>query len=626
MPFSNDKVIRKKTHRRRLLQSLGAGGLMMLAGCEGTGGDSGENSPSTPTESFPESTGKTLETSTFTDTQTANFNPYDPIRHGTHAPWIFFGMGPLGTGTFHTETEEFIPHLLTQEPSLDGKSATFNLDNSFEWHNGKPVTAYDLRAKYTLDKLNKDDKWDYIESVEVIDETTFEIQLKNEMNQSVWTNKILNTPLNVFDGGYWEGFLDDYEEDLPSYRKAQIRGEMRNLVLRDGEEDSVQAIGWGPFEMVEINPQHALLERYDGHPFSDGLNFEKIRFKTFYTKQGKFRALLDEELGAAHAVPTETIEQQISGEYSRYEYPRNIGVGWAFQYERPEINNIFQDRRVRRAFAYVLNKEDIINVSGLSNELSEAVRFDSGYFGDEATHKEYMGENILEKLSPSNYGPDNEKAARLLRDAGWSKEDGMWRDHTGEEVSITIKVPTTWIEWVNMAQSSASQLSDFGIDAEFKAEELVVYYGITMPQGKYDMAGWFTGGATDDPYAGYEWLQDGLPAVVQEHNMPDEYELPMPVGDPDGATQTLNPNEILDEIALTPAGPGETEPTQDLYAKLAWWYNQSVPVYMLNRNSGYAYVNSGDWAAPAQDSELANTFYPIWTFMTYGEFKARDGS
>lgn len=133
--------------------------------------------------------------------------------------------------------------------------------------------------------------------------------------------------------------------------------------------------------------------------------------------------------------------------------------------ERPRIATVLlrpasaqlSDDRVRSAVAALLDRETLIEIGtagGSSAELhaDAQVRAPS----DPDYQATIPADGVVAKQLP-------EKAAALLRDAGYSQADGMWRKN-GKPLTLVIATPGDREPYTRIAEAMAGQLASAGID------------------------------------------------------------------------------------------------------------------------------------------------------------------
>ena len=617
---------REFTRRSWLKTAAGAGGITMLAGCGGdesgkTGNGNGQGKPWSTAEP-PAQTQDQFVTSEFNTIHNNNYNPYDRLYHPNQSTgYLFddlFDIAPQGNGEYLPGNEGTFMPGLAKDWWRNGNIVTIKLFKKFSWHNGDPVTAQDVVVRWTLDKLADDRKWTSGAFVDcwAKDDYTVKLQVSKGANDFVVLDFASNTLVNTHPKVYGQFLPKDGSrgkkayENLRNFERNRLKGELLTYTVRgkfDPQKPKGTVLGWGPWKMKRHGQREMVFEKYQDHPYAERINFPEVKFVEYTTNQARYQAMLSEQFSGIDLVVTQTVWDELPEYYARHTFKRRLGVGWAFNYKR------FPDHRVRQALAYAMNKKQIVANSGLAQQLTRPHKYDTGLFDmpdAKARHEQFYGSDFLNKVTRYDHNP--QKAAQLLRQVGWTKKNGKWFDKKGNRVQITIRTPPTWTEWVNMAQTAAQHLSNFGIDAEFETQELVVYYGQTMIQADYDIAAWWCGGARPYPWFAYNTIWNSLQTVADTHKHPETYKnVPFPVGNPNGQTRSINWQKKLNELAQTRTG---TQKHRQLARELGWTYNQMLPVYCMNENMGLAVINRNQWDAPGPNTKPGKVFFPL-TYM-----------
>lgn len=610
------------TRRSWLKTTAGVGGTALIAGCGGNPPDGdGNRSETWPTGTPPEQTDSQFVTQEFNTIHNNTYNPFDRLYHPNQSTgYLFddvFDIAPQGNGENVVGDQGTFKPGLAEDWQRDGNIVRVFCDDKFTWHNGDPVTAHNLIDRWTLDLLADGRKWTSGAFVDCYaeDEYTAVAEVSDGANDYAVMDFVSNTLVNTHPEVYGQ-FLPDEKrgagayDDFQSFERSTMRGNLYGYTVRgayDPDNPEGTVLGWGPWKMKRHGETEMIFEVYEDHPYADRINFPEVKFQEYVDNQARYQATLSDRFDGSDLVVTQTVWDQLSDDYARHVFKRRLGVGWAFNYNR------FSDRRVRQALAYAMNKPQIVANSGLADELTRPHEWDLALYDmpdTEARVNDLMGEGFIDQLV--QYDQDIEKATALLEEVGWSKDDGMWYDENDERVSINLKTPPTWTEWVNMARTAVQHLSDFGIDASFQTEELVVYYGQSMIQVDYDLAAWWCGGARPVPWFAYNTIWNSLQTIADNHGHPEEYQdVPFPIGDPEGDSQSVNWQELLNELAQTRF---KSERYKEIARTLAWTYNQMLPVYCMNENNGLAILDRGEWKAPGPDSQAGNVFFPL-TYM-----------
>lgn len=299
--------------------------------------------------------------------------------------------------------------------SEDLMTYTFNLRDGIKFHNGKNVTADDV--KYSIDKFAgiSDGSeplvsaFSVIEEVNIIDDKTVDV--------------VLNTP----------------DTDLPTYL-AMVSAA---IIPKDNENPDTVAIGTGPYKYVSRSPQeNVICEAFDDY-WGEKANIKNVTFKVEANADSIVMDLLG---GSIDFYARLTIDQvkQLNDEFSVYEGTMNLVQALYLN------NNVkpFDDVRVRQALSYATDVDEILDITaeGKGTKIGSSMFPAFGKYYDES----------LSELYPT----DIEKAKELLKEAGY--ENGF---------NMTITVPSNYQPHIDVAQVLAEQYKKIGVNAEIQLVE-----------------------------------------------------------------------------------------------------------------------------------------------------------
>lgn len=299
--------------------------------------------------------------------------------------------------------------------SPDKKEFTFKLNPDAKWSDGKPITAHDIKFTYDLimDPQNMTSVmrlyYSRLNPPEVIDDYTVKMTVKTVH----FKNFEMVAGFNVLPKHLMEGkdFNKDFNMSLPG--------------------------GSGPYDLTEVKEgRYYVLSRKKDY-WADRLphrhqtyNFGKIKYKVMDRnlafeafKKGEFD-FYDEimpkrwvtETNSEHFTNNWIVKQKI------YNYAPRGFLGLAFNMRKP----LFQDLRVRKAIALLLDRKTILNK--IYYDLYKPL---NSYF-------------------PSLYGPNEkqppfldyniDQARELLKQAGYDRMDntGYLIDRNGRRLEFTI--------------------------------------------------------------------------------------------------------------------------------------------------------------------------------------------
>ena len=313
----------------------------------------------------------------------------------------------------YDETGAIIPGLAESwDISDDGLTYTFHLRDDVTFHNGKHMTAEDVVYTYNaLSGLGGEkalsSKFQILTSVEAEDDTTVVMQLS---------------------------------EPNAAFLQFTIAA-----VLPEGYDDQATApVGTGPFVFEKYVPgQMVVLEKNED--YYDESRMPKIDEAQIYIMGDDSAVLTALQSGQLDAgIVYADSADYLTGDFTVNSSPQNMVQLFA-------VNNSatpFDDVRVRQAFEYAVNKDQIIDgvFAGYATEL----------YSNFSPVMSYFYNDELEDV----YTYDVEKAKELMAEAGY--EDGF---------DITITVPSNYQKHVDTAQVIAQQLKQINVNATIEPVE-----------------------------------------------------------------------------------------------------------------------------------------------------------
>ena len=310
--------------------------------------------------------------------------------------------------------------------SDDALSYTFKIRKGIKFHNGKDVTAEDV--KYSLDtaaglsggKALVADLAN-MKSVEINDASTVTLHLKQA----------------------------DYEF-LPYLTCA--------IIPKDYKEQDTHPIGTGPFEFESYTPQQSLvLKKNPDYWQKDLPKLDKVTFKL----ETDSNALLMDLQGGS--IDGASIANNVASQ-----------VGKGFQLIQSNSNSVqllglnnakkpFDNVKVRQAVSYAISPDEIISTVNDGKAVRAGTPVIPGlkkYFDSGLTHA---------------YDQNTEKAKQLLSEAGYANGFAM-----------TITVPSNYTVHVDTAQVIVSELKKAGITAQIKQVDFATWLSETYTQRNYE--------------------------------------------------------------------------------------------------------------------------------------------
>ena len=320
---------------------------------------------------------------------TAN-QPPKSIAVNVAQPLVFFDDNLL-ISTDHALAEAW-------EASDDGLIYTYHLRKEAVWTDGTPVTAADVKFTYEAAMKPETAFWasaqfEVIKQIETPDDHTVKIHLTEPVAAfNTYLIYISILPKHVLEG-----------EDLHTHPYRRMMDPAN-----------------GPFKIIEHSADFMVLEANDKY-YGDPPGLQKVIFKDAVDRTTHPALLLAGEVDFA-TYDKETYEAALKGKgFKLFAYPPLNVNGFWWNIDNP----LFQDKRVREALAYAVDRETIIEIASGG----DAILAHTWWRPDFWAHNP-----DVRKIT---YDP--QKALDLLEEAGWTKNDkGVLVNAEGEPFTFTL--------------------------------------------------------------------------------------------------------------------------------------------------------------------------------------------
>lgn len=341
-----------------------------------------------------------------------------------------------------SENSEVAPDLAERWEIPDPKTYVFHLRDNAKFHDGRPVTSRDVKFTFTsiLDgsvrTVKRGHPYNLIDSIETPDAHTVIFRLKEVFTPFLWN----------FTGGV----IGIIPEGSPA-------------------DFNRRPIGSGPFEFVHYRQDDEVaLKRNDAY-FGSKAGVAMLRFKII--PEPIVRALeirkgtVDMALNVLPADMVEVFKR-------RHDLEVMESDGTNYQYIAFNIADpVFSDKRVRQAFAYGIDREQIIKYLWRDQVRPAASVLPPN--------------NWAYEPNVNTYPYDPERARQLLKEAG------------RENLSFTYRTTTEETSRL-MASILQQQLKQIGVSMEIRSNEPATFFADIIA-GNFQMysARWI--GANNDP-------------------------------------------------------------------------------------------------------------------------------
>jgi peptide/nickel transport system substrate-binding protein len=599
--------------RRNLLRAAAATGVGGIAGCSGlTGGDGGgpgqQNGTGNGTGNASDGGGGGGDggpgvfdvVSWLGSGQPKNlhFNPYAASNFwGT---LIFEDFGRFDLVKFlNTGKREVVSRGVdgwsVSEPK-EGGTVTVTVPPDRKWHDGDDVTANDLYATLALDNGLKAPIAKYVTNLRTAGETEVKFDLATDVNPQVFDLQMAQVGQNTKYSLY-EQFVTGLEDATTEEERKSVLEELRNY--RPGE-----AIGTGLYYLAENGGAPWKLEPFPEHPVEDEVEIDHVQLFNHTTNQKKWRYAVSGrvdmmESGTAKEVSQNILDGEEFGKMVRFYFTSALAISFNHRDET------FGDPRVRRAIAHVLDRKLAnIPVEGPWGRVRPLVKTPTGiYFGPE----KWLGDAMDGFQQYAVDEPDTERAAALLKEAGYHREDGTWMDDGGDPIRMPVQTVAGFSEFVKSVQSFVPTLKEFGIQAEMQSVDTTTMF-TRLAEGNFRVATGYWG----QGYHPLSMFEMPYAANWVNLNHPETVSVPMPVGETEGKERQVDVKGLLDELAAT----ADEDRTREIVATLSWVYNQNVPQIPIWYHYGQMFVDTENWdwegALDRADGKMANAHVELF--------------
>ncbi|MEF8800855.1 MAG: ABC transporter substrate-binding protein [Halolamina sp.] len=591
-------------NRRQFIRAAGVSGAAALAGCSGGDGGNGGNEGNgntdpdeTVTSVTPPGQEQVYDTRFVSATNNgvpANFhlNPdatqnYDDIA-GSYVFERFVSYN-FRTGEFDMAGAGL------EDWSVDSETFTLTIREDFNWENGDPVTARDLITQFRLQKKTEAAIWDFAESVEQgDDEKTVVFNLESETNPLLLKHAIGSQSDRIYaHHPTFEQFLDEDASELQQF----------------AYEDDV--VGNGPFSFESKDKQSWKFTRNDEYANAEYVNFEELQLLNRGENSALQQGLRGGELDGMHSLfAPPNIADSMPGHVQEINTPAKWGYGIVFNHNHKHFGKV----EVRKAIAHVVNREAVAGNAGPRTKATPdaltaiAVDDQEEWLGDDMDAFETYGQNSTQE----------DKAASLLRDAGYSKSGGKWQDSDGNAISADYVTPAGWSDWTTATDTVVDQLNSFGFDLQINSAPMGDFFGDYI-DNNFALGAfyWLPGGARSSfPFYPLRWEMQ-CPDIAGGHEFPTgEKTIP----GMDGGEMTINPLEEIKTVAQMSSADEAT----DTIRRVAWHHNQTLPFVGVTEKQEQTWVSSNDFNTPSSNDPVLGVKWATQYLPRVGKLSAKE--
>ena len=369
----------------------------------------------------------------------------------------------------------------SMERSQDGLVYTYKLHEGVKFHDGKPLTAKDVKFTYDFYKAHEDFPYlnsytAYIEKTEVVDDYTVRVTL---------SEAIPNIESQLV-----------YMYVLPEHIWAE-----HSEGAAATEFENTEMIGSGPFQVVEYKQNEFIHLKANKNHFFHAPKVEEIIFQTYESQDVLVQAIKSGQVDMITEMPATAVETLKTDPNIKVVTGAPFAPGVSdiiFNQIDPENCPVdagglctghpaLRDRNVRLALAHATDKQKLIDVVLLGYGTPGLTLIPDG-----------LGMWYNSKIT--DYSFDVAEANRILDEAGYADADGDGiRDMPDGSQSLTFRMqwPSDSIDAPRQAELLSEMWLEVGVKTELSAVDPDALTAACCPAFDFDIILWGWGSDPD---------------------------------------------------------------------------------------------------------------------------------
>lgn len=384
---------------------------------------------------------------------------------------------------------------LAQSFKLDAASKTYTvkIKPGLTWSDGSKLTAQDYVTTFWCQWILNSPLWSYVDKIDAPDDTTFTLTM-NQPAQAV-ERYLLHS--NVIPTKQYGRFADRAKKIFEVGGSTSSKeGSALNSDLAKFSPD--QFLASGPFNIDYTslnNTQLTMVKNTRGYA-ADRVNFDKIVLYNGETPAITPLVLSKDIDYATNGFPVASAKQFQAIGYTILRPPTYSGPALYMNFgTQPE----FKDARVRQALNYAIDHDQ--NGKAALGPSGRAPKYYTGF-------SDFLLDAWVTSTAKGNltqYSYDAEKAASLLKSAGWEKKGSSWQLPSGKPAAYQLLYPSDYADWSGAAKDLAEQFGKFGIKITLHGV-VSTQQPIDVNKGNFQLAiqAW---GNSSQPYPYFSFVQ-----------------------------------------------------------------------------------------------------------------------
>ncbi|HVL23370.1 MAG TPA: ABC transporter substrate-binding protein [Thermomicrobiales bacterium] len=407
--------------------------------------------------------------------------------------WAFIQTGTATPGASPAATPEASPSASPAAGGIDLNADTLQvkLRQDVTWSDDAPFNAQDVVDTFWVLRIMSNTVWEYIDDVQALDDYTVNFHMAKPA--TVVERYVVRTsprPSSVY--GEWA----QKARDLFGGGKTLDDPEGKQLLdqFNQFRPENVPVTGPYTIDAASITNAQFNMPKNDKSVYADMAKFDTI--VNFNGETDTISAVvLSKDIDyATHGFAPATEKEMIANEIRVLRPPTYGGAALLFNFGQLKE---FEDKKVRQALAHAIDRDRAGQISLADSGVG--VKMMAGMSDNLVA--QWVAESNAAELNQYEY--DQEKAAALLQEAGWTKDGDIWKTPDGKDAAYELAFPAEFADYSATGQDLSEQLTEFGFQISPRAITHT-QIGIDVDQGKFQLAiqGW---GSSTNPHPHYSF-------------------------------------------------------------------------------------------------------------------------
>lgn len=380
---------------------------------------------------------------------------------------------------------------------------TLHIRNNAKWSDGTPITAQDVKMSLQLGYILNTQVTSYIASITTPDAHTV-VVTQNNKPFNLFEQQVLTTMIHATK--VWGKYVPHNIQAIYVTSEGQGAAATKASSTLAGLAKQIAAVDVsktdlsdGPFNLGEVTSSQINLPKNNNWWGASNVHVPSMELLAENGNNQSFAYALGGRVDYLTTyAPPNVVDSFTSRPGNHITAPDgNYGPGLYFNTSLKPFNNV----AFRQAIAYIVDRSEVEKIAyptGTSSvKAATATTYPSGL--PPANYK-LLSAGALRQMNP--YNKNLSKATKLLESAGLKKVNGSWT-LGGKVLKLQIACPGGYTDWVAVAENVATQLSQFGLNAQIRTVDTNTFF-VNIPLGTYSLALGSVGSENLSPWYDYQ--------------------------------------------------------------------------------------------------------------------------